>query len=112
MSDNVSNPLLALIKERNLIDDLQLEEILQEQGRSGKTASQILQDFELVDLDTQLQVMAEHLSTEVVNLGDIEWTPELLATIPPATARMYQAVPVRNFGSALQVALGDPLNPA
>src|SRR5206468_12424524 len=72
MSDIVSNPLLALVKERNLIDDLQLEEVLQEQARSGKTIRQILQDFELVDLDTQLQVMAEHLSTEVVNLSNLD----------------------------------------
>src|SRR5437867_7261305 len=112
MSDIVSNPLLALVKERNLIDDLQLEEILQEQARSGKTVSQILQDFQLVDIDTQLQITAEHLSTEVVNLGDLELTPELLKNIPAATARMYQAVPVGLYGSLLQVALGDPLNPA
>jgi type IV pilus assembly protein PilB len=111
MSENVSNPLLALVKERNLIDDLQLEEILQEQGRSGKTITQILQDFELVDIDTQLQVIAEHLSTEVVNLSDLELTPELLKTIPAATARMYSAVPVGMFGSLLQVALSDPLVP-
>src|SRR6266487_3770395 len=78
MSDYVSNPLLALIKERNLIDDLQLEEVLQEQARSGKPVSQILQDFQLVDIDTQLQVMAEHLSTEVVNLDEVELTAELL----------------------------------
>ena len=70
MSDIVSNPLLALVKERNLIDDLQLEEVLQEQARSGKPISQILQDYQLVDIDTQLQVMAEHLSTEVVNLDE------------------------------------------
>jgi type IV pilus assembly protein PilB len=112
MSDNFSNPLLALVKERNLIDDLQLEEILQEQGRSGKTISQILQDFELVDIDTQLQVIAEHLSTEVVNLSELELTPELLKTIPAATARMYSAIPVGMFGSLLQVALSDPLVPA
>jgi len=112
MSDISSNPLLALVKERNLIDDLQLEEILQEQGRSGKTASQILQDFELVDMDTQLQITAEHLSTEVVNLSDLELTPELLKSIPAATARMYQAVPVGLHGSLLQVALADPLSPA
>src|ERR1043166_5506292 len=111
MSENVSNPLLALVKERNLIDDLQLEEILQEQGRSGKTITQILQDFELVDIDTQLQAIAEHLSTEVVNLSDLELTPELLKTIPAATARMYSAVPVGMFGSLLQVALSDPLVP-
>src|SRR4051794_4465450 len=112
MSDIFSNPLLGLVKERNLIDDLQLEEILQEQARSGKPISQILQDFELVDLDTQLQVMAEHLSTEVVNISDLELSPELLATIPAATARMYQAVPVGVYGSLLQIALADPLNPA
>ena len=112
MSDIVSNPLLALVKERNLIDDLQLEEVLQEQARSGKTISQILQDFELVDLDTQLQVMAEHLSTEVVNLSNLDLTPELLKTIPAATARMYQAVPVGLYSSLLQVALADPLNPS
>src|SRR5260221_5050730 len=112
MSDITSNPLLALVKERNLIDDLQLEEILQEQARSGKTVSQILQDFELVGMDTQLQIIAEHLSTEVVNLSDLELTPELIKSIPAATARMYQAVPVGLHGSLLQVALADPLNPA
>src|SRR6266478_5417605 len=112
MSDLYSNPLLALVKERNLIDDLQLEEILQEQARSGKTVSQILQDFQLVDIDTQLQVIAEHLSTEVVNVTDLELTPELLKTIPAGTARMYQAVPVGVYGSLLQVALAEPLNPA
>ena len=109
MSDLYSNPLLALVKERNLIDDLQMEEILQEQARSGKTVSQILQDFQLVDIDTQLQVTAEHLSTEVVNVTDLELTPELLKTIPAGTARMYQAIPVGLYGSLLQVALAEPL---
>src|SRR5204863_22853 len=93
-------------------DDLQYDEVMQEQGRSGKTISQILQDFELVDLDTQLQVMAEHLSTEVVSVSDLDFTPELLKSIPAGTARMYQAIPVANNGSCLQVALADPLNPA
>src|SRR6185503_5206392 len=71
MSDQISNPLLALVKELNLIDDLQLEEVIQEQARSGKSFSQILQDFELVDLDTQLQAMADRLGTEVVNLDEV-----------------------------------------
>ena len=112
MSDNISNPLLALIKERDLIDDLQLEEVLQEQGRSGKSVMQILHDFELVDIDTQLQVIADHLGTEVVSLSDRELTPEILQAVPAATARMYQCVPVAVYGSVVQVALVDPLNPS
>ena len=112
MSDNISNPLLALVKELNLIDDLQLEEVLQEQARSGKGVMQILHDFELVDMDTQLQAIANHLGTEVVSLSDRELTPEILQAVPPATARMYQCVPVAIYGSVVQIALKEPLNPS
>src|SRR5256885_14169003 len=94
MSDIFSHPLLALVKERNLIDDLQLEEVLQEQNRSGKTISQILSDFQLVDIDTQLQIMAEHLGTEVVALNDVELPPEAIKAVTPSVARMYQCVPI------------------
>jgi type IV pilus assembly protein PilB len=111
MSEPLSNPLLALIKEHNLIDDLQMEEVLQEQARSGKSVGEILHDFDLVDVDTQLQMVAEHLSTSVVNLDDVEFTEELLSTVSPATARMYQCLPVGLYGSTLQVAVADPLNP-
>ena len=112
MSDIFSHPLLALVKERNLIDDLQLEEVLQEQARSGKTISQILSDFQIVDIDTQLQIQAEHLGTEVVSLHDVELPPEVVRSVTPSVARMYQCVPVAVYDSVVQVALSDPLNPA
>jgi type IV pilus assembly protein PilB len=112
MSDPILDPLLALIKERGLLDDLQLEEVLQEQSRSGKAISQILVDFQFVDMDTQLQIIAEHLGTNVVNLSEVELTPEILRTVPASTARMYQCVPVAVYGSAVHVALVNPLNPS
>jgi type IV pilus assembly protein PilB len=112
MQDYSSDPLLALIKERNLIDDLQLEEVLQEMTRTGKSSGEVLSDFGLVDTDTQLQIMAESLGTEVVNVDAIEFTPELLKLVPASTARMYQCVPVEDFGSALRIALANPLNPS
>jgi type IV pilus assembly protein PilB len=110
MSDALSNPLLNLIKERGLIDDLQQEELVQEQSRTGKPFGQLLQDMGMVDLDTQLQIMADHLGTEVVTLQDSDLSPELLKLISSATARMYQCVPVADHGSAVQMALADPLN--
>jgi type IV pilus assembly protein PilB len=112
MSDPILDPLLALIKERGLLDDLQLEEVLQEQSRSGKSFSQILSDFQLVDMDTQLQIIAEHLGTNVVSIGEMELTPEILKTVPAGTARMYQCVPVAVYGNVVQVALVNPLNPS
>src|SRR5688572_24909613 len=112
MADSSLHPLLALIKERNLIDDLQLEEVIQEQARSGKNYSQILIDFQLVDLDTQLQVMAEHLGTTVSDLHTADPPTEVLNLVPPAIARMYQCVPVAIEDGVVQVAFADPLNPS
>jgi len=112
MAEYISNPLLSLIKEQGLIDDLQLDEVIQEQGRSGKSFSQVLHDFGIVEIETQLAIVAAHLGTEVINLDDKELAPELVALIPASTARMYQCVPVADYGSVLQVALADPLNPA
>src|SRR5213596_3531487 len=112
MQDYTSDPLLALIKERNLIDDLQLEEVLQEMSRTGKPSGDVLADFGLVDTETQLQVMAEYLGTEVVSIDGIEFTPDLLKNVPAGTARMYQCVPVEDFGSAVRIAMANPLNPS
>ncbi|MBL9167510.1 MAG: Flp pilus assembly complex ATPase component TadA [Verrucomicrobiales bacterium] len=112
MADAHSDPLILLVKERGLIDDLQLEEVVQEHDRTAKSFGEILKNFGLVDQDTQLQIISEYIGTEVVDLRSVTFTPELLATVPSNTARMYQCVPVAQYGNTLQVALGDPLNPS
>ena len=111
MPEESSNPLLALIKEQSLIDDLQYEEVLGEFKRSGKPVIQILQDFGIMDLDTVLQVMADHLGTQVVKL-DRDLPQELVKLLPSNTARMYQCLPVNLNNGTLQLALMDPLNPS
>jgi len=111
MMDHSVHPLLSLLKERGLIDDLQYEEVVQEQARSGKSMSQVLNDFEILDVESQLQVLADHLGTEVVQLGKKEIDPELLKLIPANSARLYRCVPVESDGSILKVAFADPLNP-
>lgn len=113
MSSSLSDPLLALVRERGMIDDLQLEEVIQENNKSGKAIGLILADARIVDLDTQLNLIAEHLGTEVVTgLKDLNIPPEVIAVIPPATARMYQCLPLEMHGDSLRVVLADPLNPA
>ncbi len=111
MAEEISNPLLALIKSQGMIDDLQYEEVSAEFKRSGKPIIQILQDFGVMDIDSILQVIANHLSTEVVTINERNLTPETIASVPAKTARMYECVPVAISGSTLQIALSDPLNP-
>lgn len=112
MSDASSHPLLALIKERSLIDDMQLEEVTQEHARSGKPLLQVLQDFGFLDLETLLQIQADHLGTEVVRIRESDLTEEVVKAMPAETARMYQCVPVGVYGSTVRVAMADPLNPS
>src|SRR4051812_14631549 len=112
MSEPVNSPLLALIKEKGMIDDLQYEEVQAEHGRNNKPMYQILMDFGIMDMETQLQLQADYLGTEVISLSDRQLTPEILKTVPGSTARMYQCLPVAVFGNTVQIALVDALDPA
>ncbi|MGA3265436.1 MAG: ATPase, T2SS/T4P/T4SS family [Verrucomicrobiota bacterium] len=112
MAEEISSPLLALIKEQGLIDDLQYEDVVAETKRSGASVLQVLQDLGAMKLEDILHVMAGYLGTEVVSLRDRDVPPELVQLIPAKVARMYHCVPVALKGSTLQVAVADPLDPA
>jgi type IV pilus assembly protein PilB len=111
MAEEYSNPLLTLIREQGMLDDLQYEEVVAEVQRSNAPVTQVLQDFGIMKLDDILHVVANALGTEVVSLRDREISPELLQTIPAKVAQMYKCLPVGMSGSVLQVAVADPLNP-
>ena len=111
MSDEISNPLLALVKEQGMVDDLQYEEVVGELKRSGKPVFQILQDFGIMTADDILQVEANYLGVEVVSLKGMEIPKAVLATIPGNSAKMYRCLPISLEGSTLRVAFEDPLDP-
>jgi len=111
MADVTSFPLLALIRDRGLADDMQLEEVVQEHGRGGKAIIELLKDLGILDTESTLQVMAEYLGTEVVDLRNREIPADVLKIVPAATARMNRCLPVALHDSTLQLAMADPLNP-
>ncbi|HEU5124481.1 MAG TPA: ATPase, T2SS/T4P/T4SS family [Verrucomicrobiae bacterium] len=112
MPEEILNPLLSLIREQGLIDDLQYEEVAAEHKRAGTPVGQILQDFGIMDLDSILQTISNYMGAPVVSANDVDFTPELIKAIPASTARMYRCVPVGLTDTGIQVAFEDPLNPA
>jgi type IV pilus assembly protein PilB len=107
-----TNPLLELIREQGLLDDLQYEEVYSEHKRSGETVFQILQNFGIMDADSILQAMANQLSAEVVSLRNREIPKAVTALFPGAQARALECIPVEDDGSTVKVAVVDPLNPS
>jgi type IV pilus assembly protein PilB len=103
--------LLSLIKEKVLLDDLQIDEVDAEHTRSGKPVSQILLDMGLMDMPTQLSVIADQLGTEVVEPNKADIPKEALEALTADIARTHQCIPVNLFGETLQVAFANPLNP-
>ena len=111
MAEDYSNPLLSLIKEQGMIDDLQYEEVVGELKRSNAPVFQVLQDFGIMKLDDILHVMATYLGTEVVTLRDREILPELLKAIPAKIARMYKCLPVGTERLGVAGRDGQPARP-
>ena len=111
MGEEISNPLLSLVKEQGLIDDLQYEEVAGEVKRSGTAVFQALQNFGVMDADAILQAMANHLGTEVVTLRNVDLPKDALAAVPANTAKMYRCLPVGFSDGMLRVAFEDPLDP-
>lgn len=113
MTDTSNFPLLSLLRDSALLDDMQAEEIVQEFNRTGKRVFDIIVDMGLMDRGTLLQTMADNLATQVVDLKALGEIPaEAIAAVPAETAKAYQCVPVEIFGTVLQLAFEDPFNPS
>ena len=97
-----------------MISDEQIDKALAylrdtaDSAAQAKAARLYLDDFSRV---LKAQIMAEHLGTDIVDIRESDIPAEVVKLIPSATARMYQCVPIAEFGSSLQVAFADPLNP-
>ena len=83
-----NNPILNLLREQGRLDDLQIEEVVQENAKSGKAVQQIIADAGYVSMPDILRVIADHLGTEAVDISEADLTKEIIESIPAETARM------------------------
>ena len=71
MSDVITNSLLVLINERGMADVQDLEAVQGEHNLSGDAVSELLARDGLVDVPTQLELVAEYLGTDVLDLTEM-----------------------------------------
>ena len=111
MQGVLTSPLWNLISERQLSESEDLEAIQGEHNLSGEPIYKLLNDHGVLDLASQLELMAEYLGTDVIDVTEIDFTEELLDFIPLDTAHNYQCLPIGLDGETLHLCMVDPLNP-
>ena len=111
MEGLITNPLLNLILERQLADPQDIEAIQGEHNLSGESVNKLLNAQGVLDMASQLEVMAEYLGTDVIDVSAITFSDELLELIPAEIAKNNHCIPIGMDGETLHLCLVDPLNP-
>ncbi len=87
------DPLLQLLIDNGSLNSSQVEEIREEQERTGNAVRKIVLDTGILREDELLSVIANHLGSTTVNLKEKEIPAPVLQAIPPSVARMYNVIP-------------------
>jgi type IV pilus assembly protein PilB len=103
--------LLAFLRDNGFIDQLQMDELLEEQSRSGKTIEQVIENSGVITMKQVYELIAQALGTEVVDVTTMEFPPALLSLVSPHTARQQGVLPLDFDGQVLRVACANPLDP-
>ena len=109
--DVITHPLLVLIQDQGLADFSDLEKIQGEHNLSGARVQKLLSDEDILGTAEQLELIADFLGTDVIDLSEVEFNEALLETMPQETAKLYGCLPVGVAGNVLHLVIADPLNP-
>src|SRR5271163_3602903 len=103
--------LLSFLRDNGIIDEAQLNDLRDEQSRSGKPIEEVIANSGVIRLTDLYQMVAQALGTEVVDVTTMEFPPDLLSLVPPQTARLQGVLPLDFDGHTLRVVAVNPLDP-
>jgi type IV pilus assembly protein PilB len=97
--------------DMGFITDDQLGMLLEEQQtRPGSLLGKIGQEMNMLNEEQIVQALSEQMGMQVVELGDISLSHDVLKKITESMAQLYRVVPVAFEGNRLTVATCDPQN--
>lgn len=103
--------LLQEINQDSLLEKQQMSEIWEEHERTGRPTREIILDMGLISEDQLLEIIAQHLGTDVIDVKAAEIDPDVVRALPASVARMYTVIPLSADSSAVELATSDLLSP-
>lgn len=97
-----------ILKEMELVTEGQIQEALAHQRKKGGAIGDILVELGYISKDELILAISAQNGMEVINLEDVEITPEVLEKVPATMAKAYAIVPVKFEDNTLIVAMSNP----
>ena len=99
-----------ILKEMKVAHEGMIQEALAVQKKEGGQIGRILVKLKHIDEATLIAALGKQAGFETVDLSTVTYTPELVETVDPNTARIFGVVPFRKEDGKLTVAIHNPQN--
>jgi type IV pilus assembly protein PilB len=109
MLDSESLALRDLLLAKEICTEEQLQDIEEEQSRTGKKFAAVIVDYGFIDHARLLELIAKSINSEVFHFKD-DLPENVVKMIDGNTARSYGVVAVKFDGDCLSLACKKPLN--
>ena len=100
--------LLEQLVGDGLLTDYQARRVVAEQQSAGERTATLVSRQGFVAEDELLQFLSRKYRTAIVNLSDVEVSPDTTKLVSKDLAVKYRVFPVRRIGNTLTLALSDP----
>ena len=97
--------------DMGFIGDEQLQMLLEEQQqRPGTLIGRLAQELNMLTEEQLVQALSEQMGMQIVDLGDMQISHDVLSKVSESMAQLYRAIPIHFEGNRLTVATCDPQN--
>jgi type IV pilus assembly protein PilB len=108
--DAVVTPLGALLVERGDLSGQQLRDALGAQTSGGRRLGEILVELGVISERALSSALAEQVGLEAVDISRARPDIAIVGLLTEEQARTLGALPLRQVGGRIEVAIGDPLD--
>jgi len=99
-----------MLVRAKLIDEDQLKQALDAQGKSGGRLGYNLAKLDILSEADIVAFLSKQYGVPSINLAEFEIDSNIIKLIPPKTAKKYQLIPISRTGGTLTLAMADPTN--
>lgn len=112
MFEDHNDIIYDIIKDADLLDNVQLDELKESHLSTGKSMADAVVDSGVVETRQVLKALADYLGYEYLDSAPAKIDEAITSIVRASTARMYAVVPYKADDTSVTLLARDPFNPA